>query len=182
MSDEQIRRRFHAIGQAPLPPAPDRIASVHERIRNRHRNQLAALAAVAVIGVVSGGAVALDRVTGHGSTNKDVTTVSTISHAGLQLQTKAQHSPNDNRLVTIDAVLTGRSTTTARYGWIVYWGDGGYDRAYGSANCGDGDMHVVSDEHVFDHRYARSGGFTVRLQVTLCGQQQLAWSGALAVR
>jgi hypothetical protein len=152
---------------------------VHDRLRRRQRYSAALTAGLAA--AVAGGAIVLATTTRHGSSHP-ITTLKTVTGEGLSMQSTVKRQFAGSKTISLDEVLSGTSATSGRYGWIVRWGDGGYDRAYGSAGCPSAAPHSVTEEHVFDHRYASHGSYTVLVQVTLCGARQLQWTGTVKVR
>lgn len=179
MSDDQLRERFQSLAPIAFPGTPDRSAIVHDRLRRRQRYTVAVTAGVAA--VLASGAIVVASTSQHSSSHP-ITTLTTVTGDGLSLQSTVKRQFADSKVLSLDEVLSGVSATSGRYGWIIRWGDGGYDRAYGSAGCPAVAPHPIVEEHVFDHRYASHGSYTVVVQVTLCGAQQLQWTGTVKVR
>ncbi len=160
--DEQsLRTQLHVFG-AVVPPQPeDRLERVTTRAGVLRRRRHAALAAALVL-VAGAGWAAVNE-----GRRPATLTPAAPSVLTLDLHVTPGHPAR------LDARLRGEGPAGQRFGWQVLWGDGARDRAYGAPSCPPTSPARVDDLRAYSHSYARPGRYDVRVQVTLCGHEQV---------
>jgi hypothetical protein len=173
MSD-RLREQFQGIGAVAPPEPTDRAERVATLVRRRaRRNRVLAATAVAV-------AVAGSVAVWHGVRSGGEERLSPADGHALRLAIDLRPPLRPGGPVSLVARLTGEGAAATRYGFVVQWGDGSTDRAYGST-CPPATPTPVEDVRSYGHVYARPGSYAVRVVVTKCSVEQVSATASVVV-